>query len=103
MTEQLKQDAINIVAFALQTASADEAQQFIADLSATLDGGAEVTIDEAIGSAFGLAIAVAEATPSEKDEEWVTTLRDLYIAIKEEGLFAGIKSFFAARKAAKGK
>ena len=101
MTEQLKQDAINLVVFALQTASADEAQDFLTDLATAVNEGTEVTVDEAIGAAFGLALAVAEETPSAKDEEWVGTLRDLYLAIKEDGLFAGLKSFFAARKAAK--
>ena len=79
MTEQLKQDAINIVAFA-HPPSADKRNSSSQTSQQPLTGAG--FIDEAIGSLLLDLLLQAEATPSEKDEEWVTTLRDLYIAIK---------------------
>ena len=64
---------------------------------------AEPDFDDAVEAAFGVAAAVAAKTPGEKDEEWVTTLRELYIAIKdpETGLIEDLFTFIRNRREAK--
>ena len=105
MTEQLKQDIATLVTFLFQNAPLEDTAEFISALEAAVNNGSEITTDSAIVAAFGVAAGIAQATPNENDEQFIMDLQELYVNLKDTdtGIIQDLKSFFAARKAAKNK
>lgn len=103
MTPELKEDIITVLKFSLQNEQTEEIKIFVSELSEAINDGTERTIDEAILATFGIAVKIAEATPNEKDEGFIESLKELYINLKDPstGFIQDLKAFFQARRDAK--